>query len=446
MPRAALALLVLLAADPLLGVARVPARVRGRVTPIPNINTGAPTMRSERHNGEPLEAGPIALPSERRAWVRIETPHFTILSSAGARTTRAIAHDLERLTALLLATSPSFRVADARTRIFLFGDTRDVQPYFDAARGVRVDAAGVTVRHPDGATILVDCTARGGEALTPRHELVHNLLRNSARPLPPWIEEGLAEYYSNAGQAIPEHVSLLRGPLRIPLSELFALPFESPRTAYWHFYAESWAAVAVLLRRDPLAFREFLHDLDEGTSVASALETRFGMSEEALEQAMRRKAGTPARSILTANVTFTVAPVPLEHQELLFELGELLQRLPNRAADVERHFRAARDYIERAASSRPDAAFALFSLCVRDGQRDRADMLFAQLADSPRAYATRKFLLDFDVERADALARDGKLLDAARILRELAPKMPEKARLNLESQAAGLEAQARPQR
>jgi hypothetical protein len=446
MSRVALALLVLLAADPLLGASPVPARVRGRVSPVPNINTGAPTIRSERHNGEPIKSGPIPLPSERRTWVRVETPHFTFFSSAGARATRAIAYDLERLTDLLLKTSVSFRVADTRTRVFLFSDNRDVQPYFDAARGVRVDAAGVTVRHPDGSTILIDCTAKGGVALTPRHELVHNLLRDSIRPLPPWIEEGLAEYYSNAGQVIPEHVSLLRGPLRIPLAELFTLPFESPRTAYWHFYAESWAAVAVLLRRNPIAFGEFIRDLDAGVPVASALHERFDMTPENLESAMRRKAGAPVRSVLASNVTLDFTPMPIEHRELLFELGMLLQRLPNRAADAERHFRAAREYLEQHAAARPDAAFALFSLCVRDGERDHADALFAQLIDSPRAYATRRFLLDFDTERADALARDGRLLDAARILRELAPKMPEKARLNLETQAAGLEAQARPRR
>jgi tetratricopeptide (TPR) repeat protein len=135
-------------------------------------------------------------------------------------------------------------------------------------------------------------------------------------------------------------------------------------------------------------------------------------------------------------------PAEVAYPELLFELGELLARLPNRRSDAEAHFRAALPHLQQAAD-RPDVAFALFVLHVRDGEREKADALFARLVESPREHASRKFLYDVDVERADALAREGRLQEAARILRELAPKMPEEARLSLESQAAGLEAAAR---
>jgi len=404
MHRAAIALLVLLAADPLLAQRRGegPTRVPGRAGPIHGVGVPPLVVRTERHQGQPIKPGPIPLPSERRAWVRIGTPHFTIFSSAGARVTRTIAHDLERLTALLLRTSDSFHLPETRTRVFLFGNSRDVQPYFDAARGMRVDAAGLTVRHGDGSTILIDTSARGGEALTPRHELVHDLLRNNVRPLPLWLEEGLAEYYSNAGQPILEHVSRMR-PARMPiaLDELFAMRYDSLRSASWDFYAESWGAVTALLRRDPHAFRELTLDLEQGAAVADTLRVRYRMTPRDLENAMR-KAGAPASSLLSSGVTLKLEPQPLEYAALVFELGELLARLPNRLADAERHFRAARPYLQ--------------------------------------------LLLDTDIERADALAREGKLLEAAQILRQLAPKMPENARLNLEAQAAGLEAAAHAQR
>lgn len=445
--RAALALLVLLAANPLLAQRRGgPTRAPGRVGPIPGLGVPPLVIRTERHQGQPVRPGPIPLPSERRNWVRIETPHFTIFSSAGARITRAVAHDLERLTPLLLRTSDSFRLPEARTRVFLFGDPRDVQPYFDAARGVRVDAAGATVRHPDGSTILIDVTARGGDSLTPRHELVHDLLRNNSRPLPLWLEEGLAEYYSNAGQPILEHVSRLRpARLPIPLAELFALTHDAPRSASWDFYAESWGAVTALLRRDPHAFRELMRDLERDVPIVEALRERYRMTPRDLENAMR-KAGAPASSILASGVTLQLEPQPLDYAALVFELGELLARLPNRHADAERHFRAARPFLDSAPPDRIDVAFARFVLSLRDGQRETAEALFPRLVDSPRGYATRKLLLDTDIDRADALAREGRLLEAAQILRALAPKMPEKARLNLESQAAGLEAAAARER
>ena len=344
--RAAVALLVLVAALPV--AAQRPGgplpRAPGRSGPIPGVGAGAPTMPTGRHMGEPLKPGPVRMPSERRQWTRLETPHFVIFSSAGARVTRTIAADLERLTELLVRTSPYFRAPATRTRVFLFGDTRDVQPYFDAAYGLRVDAAGVTVRHRDGSTILIDCTAKGGRGLTPRHELVHDLLRNSNRPLPHWLEEGLAEYYSNGGQPILQHVSRLRGPMRIPLEQMFALRYDSPLASSWDFYAQSWAAVAVLLRRDPEAFYAFLRDIDEGLPASQALRARFGMSVSDYANAIARGAAGSTAPGFYAGLKAAAPPgepVPIERAELLAELGQLLLRLPNRAADAARHFEAA---------------------------------------------------------------------------------------------------------
>lgn len=342
--RATVALLVLLAALPLAAQRRGGAATRapGRGGLVPALGPGPPAMPTGRHMGEPLPPGPVRMPSERRQWTRLDTPHFAIFSSAGPRVTRAIAADLEKLTALLTNASPHFRAPSMRTRVFLFGDARDAQPYLDAAYGLRVDAAGVTVRHRDGSTILIDCTAKGGTVLTPRHELVHDLLRNSAHPLPHWIEEGLAEYYSNSGQTILQHVSRLRGPMRIPLEEMFALRSDSPQSSSWDFYAQSWAAVAVLLRRDAKAFYAFLQDVDEGAPQSEALRMRFGLTPASFANAIARGAsGTAPAGIMTAVVAPLPEAVPLDRAALLAELGQLLLRLPNRTADAERHFAAA---------------------------------------------------------------------------------------------------------
>ena len=90
-------------------------------------------------------------------------------------------------------------------------------------------------------------------------------------------------------------------------------------------------------------------------------------------------------------------PVKVTYADVLFELGELLARVPNGEADAERHL-----------------------------------------------YKARKLLLDAGIPRADALAREGKLVEAAKILRDLAPKMPAKTRANLETQAVRLETLAQP--
>ncbi|HUP62590.1 MAG TPA: tetratricopeptide repeat protein [Thermoanaerobaculia bacterium] len=459
-----------------------------------------------RFTGAPFR-GTIPLPPPERQWIRLDTPHFRIISSAGERRTRAIAEDFEKLTALLTRTSPFFRIAPVPTQVFIFGEHRDAQPYFDAVRGVRVEASGITFRHSVGSTMLLDAGIRGGDAITPRHELVHDLLRSGERPLPLWIEEGLAEYYSNAGMPIREHASRMYGGLRMPFAELFALSFDSPRSMSFDFYAQSWATVTTLMRRDPRAFFAFLRDIEAGTSVIAALRDHYRMSPRELEVAIRT-AGAPAPSLLFHGMPMFVAPARMRRAEVLTELGSFLGRVKGREYDAERHFRAAlaeephnsavyaayadalvirpecvrearvmadraldfqagearahaamalsylaerdhesaRPYLERAYAGHPeriDVAFPLFALCMESGEREKAESIFLALADTPKVTEARKLLLRADIPRADALAREGKLIEAARVLRELAPKMPGKTRANLETQAASLEAAAR---
>lgn len=464
----------------------------------------------ERRPMIPAHFGPIPFPPADKPWVRAETAHFILFGATGENAVRAVAHDLEKMTALLTRTSTYFRLPAKRTRIFLFAERRNVQPYFDAVGGARVDASGITLRHPLGSTMLIDTSARGGGGLTPRHELVHDLIHRDDQRLPLWIEEGLAEYFSNAGLPIREHTSRLRGRLRMSLAQMYATRVEDQRAWTFDFYAQSWAAVATLMRRDRAAFWDVLKDIDEGRDTASAIEARYRMTPRDFEIAMR-KAAAPATSLLMESApAMTIEVKPIAHPELLYELGELLARLSGREADAERHLRAAlegnsengaahlayaelllsipqrvidarvqaqtaldhdgpnearahaviglsylaaddaltaRPYLERAydgAPERLDVAFPLFSLYVNAGERELADGIFARLADSPRGHDARRLLLRIDLARADALAREGRVREAAKILRDLAPKMPEKTRADLDGEAVRLESMAAP--
>ena len=503
------AAVLLLAAAPLLaqraGGRTGPGPI-SRVTPPGSIVRGPGFLDpgvEERRPVVPMHIGPIPFPPVNIEWLRADTPHFVIISAVGEHSTRSLAHDLEKLTALLTNTSDYFHAPAERTRVFLFAQRRNVQPYFDTIRGGRVDASGITLRHPKGTTILIDTTARGGGSLTPRHEVVHDLLFRN-KPLPLWVEEGLAEYYSNAGMPIREHITRVRGRLRIPLKQMFAIGASDSTAWSFDYYAQSWATVATLMRRDAIAFFALLHDIDDGIDASDALRSRFNLSPRDLEIAIRR-VGSPAASLLMPNGTpLEVALKPVPRADLLYELGELLSRVQGREAEAERHFRAAleagatsgaihlsyaelllavpnravdarveaqtaidhdrsletratgligltylaandattaREYLEKA-SEDADFSLPLFSIYLDGGDRARADQMFTRLAATPRANEARQRLLDADIPRADALARAGKLLEAAKILRDPAPKMPDKARENLESQAVRLESMA----
>src|SRR5207253_1143304 len=97
------------------------------------------------------------------------------------------------------------------------------QPYFDLLFGQEnARNTGVYVRYEGGGTMIVDGSRkapfRGDDPgiRTAMHELMHDLLRQDGSAPPLWLEEGLAEYFSNArvdgdrvtaGDPIREHVA-----------------------------------------------------------------------------------------------------------------------------------------------------------------------------------------------------------------------------------------------
>lgn len=480
MKQLAAAVALVLAAAPL-AAQRMSGPGRGGINraPIPGAAYPRPGFINpdavERRPVVPSSIGPIAFPSQKRQWLRVDTSHFLVISGVNENTTRDIAHDLEKLRALLTRTSRFFQAHPMKTRVFLFGDRRVAQTYFNAVRGGQVDASGMTLRHFKGSTILIDGTARGGGALTPRHELVHDLLHRAEKPLPLWIEEGLAEYYSNAGLPIREHASRVRGRTRIPTEQILAATAEDPRAWTYDFYAQSWAAVTTLMRRDRVAFFAFLEDVDRGMTQIEALRKHYDLSPRDLEVAMR-KSGAPATPVLLDHIAVPLELVEMKYADVLSELGEILARVPGREGEAERHFRAALDADPNSDVTRIRYAEVLATMPKRAvDARVQAQSVLDHDPDHPRAngviglsyfaeknaLAARPYLdrstsadpsgidvayalFQVDLDRANALAREGKLLEAARVLRDLAPKMPERTRVSLESQAVRLETLATP--
>src|SRR5947209_9120958 len=199
--------------------------------------------------------GPIPFPDEKEPWIEVRSKHFVILSSAGESRTRSLAADLETLAAALSQLSPRFRIATAApTRLFLFTRSRESGPYFDMLldhRGANV--TGVFVSQKAGGSMLLNATY-SREDRTPFHELVHYLISNSdARP-PLWLEEGLAEYFSNAdlrngtiftGVQLRRHADILATRKLIPLARLLTIRRDSDTynlaEGQTVFYAEGWA-------------------------------------------------------------------------------------------------------------------------------------------------------------------------------------------------------------
>lgn len=117
---------------------------------------------------------------------------------------------------------------------------------------------------------------------------------------------------------------------------------------------------------------------------------------------------------------------------------------------VESDVQPAIPHLERVhelSPSRTDYALHLYDLYLRTGDRSKADALFAAAFDRARdkqvLFAARNLRLRFETDRANALAKEGKLDEAAAIVRELAAATEDGlARRELEQQAAQLAATA----
>jgi tetratricopeptide (TPR) repeat protein len=320
----------------------------GFVPPVPKGIEGDGTAR---HADKP-----IPFPAARDQWLRVMTKHFDIISNSSEKRTRTLAANLETLAAALVELHPRFQPATiSRTRMIVFSRRRDSQPYFDLLLNRRnAEATGVFVSQKDGGSMVIDDSG-WRTARAPFHELIHYLLASSTATRPPlWLEEGLAEYFSDAqigsgsivaGRPIGEHVELLRRRAKVSLFDVFAAKYESDASATPLFYATSWAAVDWLLATDRTAFDDFLRDAEEGVPVETALKNRYGKSVSDLERGIGTygvsSGFAPGVRLAVPHADRSMEMMRLSRADILYELGWYLSGIEDASAEAERHLREA---------------------------------------------------------------------------------------------------------
>jgi tetratricopeptide (TPR) repeat protein len=500
---------------------------------------------------------PIAFPSDAVDWIRIRSEHYDVMSSASEEETRDIVGDLETLASVMMSTSARFRRDGTQpTTVLVFADRDESNPYFELLLGRDKPAAtGLYVRYAGGGTMFVDASRRRQRIeKTALHELVHDLLRQGEDVPPLWLEEGMAEYFSNAelrngrvtaGQPVREHMAFLKRSMPIPLDQLLTIRAETEAAFQPGFYAESWAAVDWLMRLGNEKFFAFLSDVERGGDVAAALQKHYGKTLKEMDTAVRNASARSAFAVeLLGQRREVPRPTPLPRATLLYELGKFLSHVSGSEEDAQRHyqealrvdprharslaatgrfeeaiaaglddadvhlsyaetllttalgpfagifepsagdpekFRKARKLAERALAlkadegsaraaigttylveadvtpgieqlrraytllpRRADVALNLYAMLLRTGQRVAADALYAEAFSNARdkqlVFAAKNVLLMSETNRANALAKEGKLEEAAAIVHQLASATGDEiGKRELEEQAARLE-------
>jgi tetratricopeptide (TPR) repeat protein len=317
-----------------------------------------PVLKGVKGEGQGRRADrPIPFPEANEKWILARSKHFVFVSSAGERRTRDIAAGLETLAAALTRMSPHFIASPAETRVFIFSRHREAQPYFDLLIGRReAHVSGVFVSSTNSASMLMESGSGLAGDRTPFHELIHYLIHNSGATPPLWVEEGLADYFSNAelrsasiraGEPIRSHLQVLQQRHLIPLEKLFTVARESDlyNVPEWQrsFYAESWALVDWLIRTDRSAFYDLLRDLEDGKTFEQAFRIRYKRPIEDLQRAFDVSFNRPmfAAAVPVPTADISVTTTSLDRAELLYRLGNFLSHVEDGGMNAERHFREA---------------------------------------------------------------------------------------------------------
>ncbi len=239
------------------------------------------------------------------AWTRVTSRNFVVVGDVGAGDVRGVAFLLEQFREVITRLLPKANVATTQPMfVVVFRSNKAYEPFKPRRDGKAMPIGGQFMTDGEGACISL-CLQWENSYTTIFHEYAHHLVQRGAPPLPTWLNEGVAEFYStfqvtadnrSAKIGIPDmpNVHLLRERF-MPLADVLTTTYESPlftdADKMRLFYAESWALVHDLLteRRDDLGGQvtAFINKVTSGTSDKAAFEEAFGLRVQDAERELR---------------------------------------------------------------------------------------------------------------------------------------------------------------
>lgn len=250
-------------------------------------------------------------------WSEVRSPHFLAVGNLGPKKERQVAQQFEQLRAAFHSSFPAFRVDLGQPIVIVvLKDEEEMKEWLPQdweAKG-HFHPSGVYFSTPARDFVVFRMDPAGEDPYhTLCHEYAHALLHLNFRTLPPWLNEGLAEFFGNCslgekdvrvGQIDRNHLRTLAENQLLPLAELFRAQQDS---VYYNeeneaslFYAESWAFVHYLIL-DPQASEEhllpkFLAAWQESGDQVEAAKKTFGDSHR-LDLLLQNYARMPNPSI-----------------------------------------------------------------------------------------------------------------------------------------------------
>ena len=287
------------------------------------------------------------------AWTSVRSQNFFLVGNASEKDIKKVATRLEQFRDVFMKLFPQAQfTSPLPTTVVVFKSDGSYKPFKPVVDGkTSAGVAGYFQPGEDVNYITLTTETRGENPFaTIYHEYVHLLVNNNygKAAVPPWFNEGLAEYYSTfdikddqkvyLGNLHPNHLMLLRQEQLIPLKTLFGVVYYSlhrnGREAKGLFYAQSWALVHYLLlgnngRRMP-EVGEYLTLLAQNVptekAFTQAFKTDFAGMEKELREYIRQ---SQFRTLIATferklEIEASMRSAPLSEAEAEAYLGDLL--------------------------------------------------------------------------------------------------------------------------
>ncbi len=261
-----------------------------------------------------------ALPARaaQKPWIEVRSPHFRVLTNGSQSDGRHVAKEFEQMRYVLADRHPEFRLeGGAPLIIFAPQDestAKSLEPATWKLKGAKPSGIFHHGFEREYAMVELDTMVGEGAKEIVYHEYTHTIFHLNFHWLPPWLDEGLANFYGYTrfqghkilvGAAPVTRYQMPQGSL-IPIETLIAVDRDSP---YYHnedkvyqFYAESWALVHFLLFAPEMEqgkrLNQFVALLQQGVDQKKAFQQIFG-DFKTVEQALRSYL---SRFALTAGV------------------------------------------------------------------------------------------------------------------------------------------------
>lgn len=324
-------------------------------------------------------------------WISVRSKNFYLIGNASDKEIRGVAQKLEQFRETFRLLFPSVRLSTPiQTNVVVFKSASSYKPFKPKKADGKADT-GIAGYFQAGEDVnYITLSTEGGRDDmygTIFHEYVHFIINTNfgQATVPPWFNEGLAEFYQvfrieddqkvYLGDLQNEHLLRLQQTKLIPLKDFFAVTNYSLHANGNHsrgiFYAQAWAMIHYLMLNKeikPGALSEFSSLVLKNVEPEKAFRQAVGMDYATMEKALKRYVDQRSFNgvvyTLKNKLLFDseMTSSPLSEAQASAYLGDLLYHT--------REYTDAEVHLEKALSLDPRSSMANTSLgLVRMRQR-----------------------------------------------------------------------------